>query len=448
MSGRRYNRPSEVYRPSNHPGGRVTHSDRSLATLYNPFSIKNANPKWPDGLASYSVGRKRQYASEIYGKDILLVLFAGSVNWCIGWVQNDAVWDIAGETRQVQCQLNHCDEETFPYTESYINKVVQPSDEVEHVWKPVPDKSFTAWRGVSYGMKIRCCNTDAQNDGWYETVRINKNFFLSRVGVVGIRENTDDVSNVQTSVNTSLQMGPAGPSTPIVNATSNNPTFVTGSVLPSISTQVFWRGGDFVNRVFNGQPSYATGKLKDIADALFQLNPVKNHNEFIKVKPVNHSFLGTTEQGIQALSYDGDPKLDTTTITRNDVKLPYGRVQNPVVTDTAVAYLYVPNRDINETDDLPAGTPNTEAHQLPTEEFSESFVCDAFDCILVRIHGTRATRLLVHSVSNVELIASEFTSAARYQTTAYADTDRLLGYIDYRTTKCKLPFQVAPQYTN
>ena len=90
MSGRRYQRKSQVY-SGNNAGSSNSYSDKVFSTLYNPFSIKNNNPKWPDGLANYSVGKKNQFSSEVYGRDLVLCLFPGMSNWfqCYLWDETE-----------------------------------------------------------------------------------------------------------------------------------------------------------------------------------------------------------------------------------------------------------------------------------------------------------------------------------------------------------------------
>lgn len=406
MSGRNYNRQNQVYSGKNSASAGTSYKDKVLSTLYNPFSIKNNQPKWPDGLATYSIGRKQQFASEIYGKDITLVLFPGSINWCIG-TEGEL---IKGQTNNnATCVLNHGDDRTFNITVKDIGATLP-----EQFVLDFSSTGYSAWRGVSYAMKIRCCNTDEENDGWFEAIRTSRNTFLDKFGVVLV---DDSPTTGGTSGINSYSMTPGS---------IKEPTFWTGSVLPNQFLQHKWEGvtsnilgTDTPNDQWymHTQPSYATGKLKDIGDVLFMLNPERDDNEFTKIRQVNFSQEGVQSRLLDTYQYATDG-------TRSIVQ----------VDDTVKFY-----------------EPYTEASSVTNQEhiptFQESLVSDSFDMIILKIHSTRASRILVHSVANIELLTGEFSPLAQFQTVAYSSKDALNAYIDYRQTKCKLAFHTSDMYS-
>ena len=429
MSGRRYNRPNSVYQGSQHPGAGVTFGDKTIATLYNPFSIKNTTPKWPDGLANFSLGLKMQYASEIYGKELTLVLFPGCTNWCLGYTSNEVDDNPNAPINTVIVNLNHGDDRGI----KIVQKRGVDTDNV--TFAPVV-QTYSSWRGVSYAMKIKCCNTDEQNDGWFEAVRIPKNMFLERTGLALFMNATPPNQPGELPANrVSLA--------PTTNRDIYNPVFYTGQILPSWAMQ-----SRYLTKLPQGAikpipsrlatwkelPTFATGKLKDIGDVMFQLNPAKEHNEFIKLKAVNGRIGNSADtDAVTVPNYAGDPKL--------------GNLNYAAANDGNYFVLsLVPNRYVNDPDSDPAGA--TQHYNLMQDQVDHSFVSDSFDVILVQIHGITATRLLVHSVANVELLCHEFSANNQYQTVAYAAKDKLARYIDFRQTNCQLPFHYADQYTN
>lgn len=443
MSGRRYSRDNQVYKGSDHPGANVTYSDRNISTLYNPFSIKNNTPKWPDGLANFSIGRKQQFASEIYGRDIFLVLFPGSNNWLFGY--DTSLLAGIGDAHGALIQLNHGDDRTFEIYEKYFWDATAAAGAGAFTGATFMfDKTqYSAWRGVSYAMKIRCVNTDDSNDGWWEAIRVSKNLLIERCGIafVDLRvKGTASYSETQTSIIPYVNDPTRN------NSDVSNPVFWTGNIFPRRSLQNWW---NTELCKFHEQPSFATGLLKDIGDFMFQLNPHRESNEFQKLKNVSRKVDDTGGEAsgetddLYMVVYDGtDPKdYDNHQVLKVQDDIDGGALHN------YNGKLFTPARMIAETDN--SGTAQPTAHSdLANDQIAGSFVSDSFDIIMVRIHATKKSRILVHSVANVELLCGEFSDYNQYQSVAYPDLARLKRYVDYRQTKCKLPMHTSDQYTS
>lgn len=383
------NRPSQHYKGSSNTGASGTWGDKVLSTLYNPFSIRNNQPKWPDGLANHSIGRKQQFASEFYGREAIVVLFPGCTNWCLAYAMNE------GQTGNQPILANHGDDRTFTVTHTY-------HDTKQFSWSFTSDK-YSAWRGVSYALKIRCCNNDEHNDGWFEAVRTSRNTFLSDFGVVG-RQTAAAGSDAARYV----EKGTG------VNALR----IYEGNVLPSSDLIQLWTKKARWDRM----PTYATGKLKDIGELMFQLNNEKKVNDFFPMRHVNS----------QIDAVDKESTLKSRTFSRDATT---GAV---VAADQALAKdLYVPWSKGDTTKNLTAEM---------ISNFQESFVSDSFDIIIVRIHGVDNSRILLHSVANIELMCGEFSDIAQFATVAYSHKEEIDKYVDYRQTTCKLAFHTTDQY--
>jgi hypothetical protein len=409
MSGRRYNRPGQHYlgSQSQNRGASNTYGEKVMSTLYNPFSIKNNNPKWPDGLANFSVGQKQQFASEMYGQNICLVLFPGSNNWVVGWDADDArkqvVDDGTVDGRHSYISLNHGDDRNFDIGFWY--------NDMQIYWD-MGKMDYSAWRGVSYAMKVRCCNTDGENGGWFEAVRLTKNWFNdpqeNKFGLAAIKLYWDAASYGISPIN----KYPADPGTP------KDPVLFQGQALPVGSAQKKIDDEENWNEKLFTKASYAVGNLKDLGDFMFQLNPEKKINQFQSVHNVLGSMDGDNDSSISLTQYDADgadPKLYA-------------------------------NRKYVRAGGCLNLFPNKELPGNQRMDWQETLLSDSFDGILIRIHAYAYTRVLVHSVACAEFLCGEFSKHAQYQTVAYANNDALEDYVNFRQTKCKLAFHTSEMY--
>lgn len=337
--------------------------NKQLATLYNPFSHKNHQPKWPDGKCQFSIGRKHQAASEVAVSDCVVALFPGAINWCL-------VLNKDGDNYNVEA--NH----TSSLSIHYLMRNLATT--LAYQWY-IPDEShFSAWRPVSYAMTIRNINNDENNDGWFEAIRTPRNAFLAEMGLTAPSDNQD-----------------------------TTPIFHPGSILPSTNLCNKWM---LTNR-WTDQPTYVTGKLKDIGNYVFQLNHQKRNNDFLKFRTLN---LPVTAVQTPA---------DNTYRIRDDAD------------NTVASYVL---KDINAVED---------PEIYHNDQLQDSLYHDCLDVIIVRIHGIPlagdGTKLLIHSVANMEFLVDENSEFAQYTSSSYPAYQGLNTYLDYR-----LKFNKTPMHTN
>lgn len=409
----RENRDGQVYKGSSNMGASSTYGDRVMSTLYNPFSIKNNTPKYPDGLASHSIGRKQQFASECFGYKMVICLFPGSTNWCFAYGT-----DVTDASNLDPVLIaNHGDNRTFTigqYTRTPTEDPNDPTINTTDDWSlTFKGNTYSAWRPVSYGLKIRCCNNDEMNDGWFEAIRVSRNHFLSQFGVVANILKADDS-------NTSLsEPSPA-------DGRVYNPTVWRGNVLPLNNLADMLLHSNTWHRI----PTYCTGELKDIGDYMFQLNQEKHENDFIKVKPLNGNVWAVSNL-IKMARWNFTTGVDPRLI------VPYA---NSIYETTKLQVM----SPVQAVDDSTVGNNKQEEFF----EVTKTFVADTMDMILVRIHGIKtATRIMLHSVANIELLCGELSELAQYMSVAYSHKDELQRFLDFRNSNYKLPLQTSDMYT-
>ncbi len=374
-------------------GHLTTVGSKVLSTVYNPFSIRNNQPKWPDGLASYSIGKKRQYCSEVYGRDLVIALFPGYYNWCQAYEWNEALNHFFLATNHHQWNI---DDLTFFATANVAK------------WYQTDYKTakYASWRPVSVGLRIECANNDEDNDGWFEAIRTSRDTYRHRFGILAAQGAT------ATEPNTPFP-GPIVKERPFCRT-----TLYHGMVLPSDLTVQEWHSA----RNWALQPSYATGKLKDIGDYIFALNQSNNDNEFIKLRPVSTDGDGVQEQTVYRRNYDLITQYSPIPVILDTNPIPAGNAMN-----------FIPITEVAQENGLP-----TTATKIP--DFQKSFVSDAFDMILIRVHGLDVTRLMIHTVSNLELTCNEHSPYAQFLTISYPNKDALDAFKAVQAKQRERPF--------
>lgn len=345
-----------------------------VKSLENPFDTTNGQPKWPDGLCTYSIGRRHQATSEIQSGDFCLVLFPGSINWCLALRPN-----ISSSGRN-EVWANHSTNISFNYAAS--EKAVEGDTGKDLQWEVGLD-GFTEWRGVSYAMHTQLLNTTDKNEGWYEAVRIDKNSFMNMWGII------------------------RGPGSPLGNGNfiRGTPHFHMGGVLPTLAL------AENMHKSFQWQhePTFVTGELQDLHNAVFQLNSIKETNEFKKITNV---YIPKNGFKVEQISQRDDP--------------------------VSQEFLQLIKPKKYQLED-PAQT-NTKFPDIIEDWAVEQLVSDAFDIIIIRVHGSKGTKLLVHSVANQEFLIAENGQMAQYQTPSDIDIDGLRYYNWNRNTRFKYPF--------
>jgi len=127
------------YRKKSYPTGQSAASE--LAVYKNPFSVKTQQPRIPDGSRNHSLGVS--YRTHL-----------GSID---------------PESRSAYCVL-------FPGAGTF-GTVLKSTDKVEiaamHAsTKIVMNAEMEAWRGVSFGMKIRNISNSLENGGTWQAIRL------------------------------------------------------------------------------------------------------------------------------------------------------------------------------------------------------------------------------------------------------------------------------------
>jgi len=225
MYRRRYSR-RPMRRRRRYTGGMKTSSrgysgSKQMAVYRNAFSAATTNPKIPDGKAYHSSGVRLQAVKE--------------------WVNDttttmDFLLFPGLNNGLIMAKANAADGRNMPYPSHAVFTEVGGNFEAN------PETQIDKWRVVSQAMKVTLINNSDENDGWWEAAR------------------------VQLSKNTPIWLidGATGP---IVT------TGVPNDELPSVD----------VNRQLVENPTYVTGKLRDIHRHVFQLCPQGADHDFIEL---------------------------------------------------------------------------------------------------------------------------------------------------------------------
>lgn len=395
-------------------GKDTTYESRVMSTLYNPFSLKNLDPKWPDGLCTSSTGIQLRRTSEINGSEIIIALVPGLVNWCFAYT-----WDEQNNVPVIM--MNHADTMSVLSvyeTNMLLNILDQPvvtignSTSIADMAAQPSQPIYSSWRGVSYGMRMMNVNTDHDNDGWFECVRTTRNVFLNRLGIALRLPTGADITN--DSGISPISLG---------QREKDNIYVKPGCIFPLTETAQEW----FSARNWALMPSYASGKLKELKDFVFTLNPEKTHNDFI---PMQFTPIKAYSQG----NLGGPNKLWIKYLTYNTTSY----------TDEFVTI-----------DGLTAPNDNWRVYGMPTEDedalnsdtfqqwtdLQKGFSSENFDMILVKIHGLANTKTVVSSVANLEFQLNERTNIGHHHlTNSYACIDALNRYLENTTMYKRQPF--------
>ena len=308
----------------------------------------------------------------------MVVLFPGSINWCLVLRPEE----VEG-TKTNQVWANHSTNISFCYAAS----IYAPPDKSINLQWEVGLDGFTAWRPVQYAMHMQLLNTTDKNEGWYEAVRIDKNSLLNKWGLL------------------------RGEGSPLGNGNfiRGTPHFHMGGVLPSYHLSRYM----YTTKQWQHEPTYITGELQDIHNAVFQLNCIKEENNF---KKITNLTVGTN-------------MYNTETVYQRDDLIPDTMVQN-----------VIPRIHIG--DDEHGFDPGVPAYPANFQEnwAVQQLVSDAMDIIIVRIHGSYKTKVLIHSVQNVEFTCAENGQFSQYTTPSDVDVGGLEYFKWMRNTRFKYPF--------
>jgi hypothetical protein len=208
-----------------------TQAIRQLQTYRYPFSVATSCPKIPDGKVTQSIGLRAQATTVTTSKETLFIL---------------APTFTTGLTIHNQVTVNTVSSLTTNYASNPlfstdVDEIAGGSNNLK-----VKNKNDTLgkWRVVSQGLRLKCVNNDDNNDGYWEAIRLNSNdssdFFL-----------------------------------PFLNSQDSK----KGYIRPSYNfLEHCW---DKVNWLQN--PTYCSGKVKNLGQFEFRLSPQVGEHDFIAV---------------------------------------------------------------------------------------------------------------------------------------------------------------------
>lgn len=387
-------------------GKNISYGSRHMSTLWNPFSYRNNEPKYPDGLAQYSIGRKWTNITRVQGKDIVIVLYPGQLAWC-------AICGTATtpeEEESFRLYDVHTTHESLSYTytsrrDTSLGEDVGDPSKAYDIWSKaftVEKNKYSAWRPVSCAVKIKSLNRVlcqlGSNDGWWEAIRSSKMIDSMDFGLRSDPEPDDGDKPLGETF-----LPPVGAVVP------------TGRWRTEISSAQNW----------SLQPSYATGTTIELGRWQFQLNQIRNDNEFIDVTDV--LFADPSNQG------------RTSPEAENIFPLVYPNMQsNPEQQQVNFGNIHTweIGKDTQRYGDLQASGEETVTGQK-SSGFMTTF-SSAMDMILIKIHGTADSEYLISSVMNQEFLAND-TDLKDYQTTSYAALSELEEYLAIRSRDYKMP---------
>lgn len=437
-------------------GKNITYASRHMSTLWNPFSYKNTEPKYPDGLAQYSIGQKYVNHFTLEGEDVLLVLFPGLVGSVLAFTDLDSEPIIRGLSM-------HADNGNL------FKRVVEASQRVgtdardnpddAELSLPLftlrPDPKFSAWRPVSYAFKIQPISNhesiECGKDGWWEAIRLQNSindvewgvhgFYQENLAVPDPAQDGDDMvpavrgfaeeysTPEQRNKQLALRENPRRVQTPWLNG--------KGLIQPIPDTLQTLNSAEG----WTLQPSYSKGNVRDLQCWTFQLNNVRRDNEFIDIRGASVLYYdpdGTNTTG-------EDPSYLTKAIT---FKLPLETWHGEYTAEYRGKYTSARRDAVNYEDgrvaydgtdpDLALRSQRKVPHRTAVEGF-HSLYSDAYDVVIVKLHGRANTRYLVQTVANIEYLAFNGSQLQEYTTTSYAALDELSHFLDVRANDYKFP---------
>lgn len=240
-------------------------ADKSLAVYRNPFSNANTNPKIPDGKILASCGLRCQARSEIKNDSdspMYILVYPGLMS---GMYVQSALSDLTGATDGITDQV------PFTYAQHAIFNKVGTTDQYK-------SQDVAAWRLVSQGVRLSLLNTSDYNDGYWEAIRlpVDPSLFAMRWDMA---TSTDGSTGILTVDNSKL----------------------VGAGIAHV--------GNMINN-----PSYRSGKLRDIHKQTFMLKPHSGSHEPLNLgQPIK--LAGTIDLATEIENFNIStpvPLLDTT----------------------------------------------------------------------------------------------------------------------------------------
>jgi len=404
-------------------GSQRTFGAKQELVLYNPFTIHNNNPKYPDGLASYSLGRKYQRTSEIRGREHILILFPGLMNWLL--VYSELNIPTEAPDPQVFPQdpvlsMTHGVLENDNMLSYDVQKQVSSHPQggaTNYVFKESVDK-ISEWRIVSIGLRLYCANTDRQNEGWIEAIRLTRNQIKEFMGVAL----NDHASGYQDNFSGTID----------TDTYKRFGDYVIGNgyllFREEYMKRLFGRyetGQDIVT--IANLPGYAVLPYKDVADYQFCLNPNKHTNEFQSIRAIalNDAYCVTNPYKKYQWNYTTG-ELDDTSANMGTNWLLKGMFPH-------THFLGIDKDEIS---------PLITSFEVPI--LGEDFSSENHDVIIMRLHLTDDARVAIHTCANYEYIVNN--NQVDGVSVAYTDKSAVSRYVENRCQYHKRAFESKGRY--
>jgi len=352
--------------------------DHAKAVMLDPFSLATSQPFIPDGKATMSVGQKLQARKEFQaGPDasqpMVFILFPGYGNSVTVWNNSESDSSIqngTGSSSFLTSMLPYSKHGGWSFNYDFIQSQDATGSEAADIFNTATQNAeafVSQWRQVSCGLHLSLTNNSDQNDGWWEAVRLTP----SRDANLWCFANGSNATNPVLAKNGTVPTGPFDYAWP-----------ADGRIC---AKGLAWN--DYVQGHFADNPSYISGKLRDIDKVKFVLNNIDTDRDFQSLKS-NYIFL--------------DNKIN-------------------IVTDASVGYAGLRELPL----DLVAAGANVSADGANVTDFVQSNLDYQYDIIVIKVWGRPSTstggggvntptRILAHAVSNQELVYGENTFLERF----------------------------------
>lgn len=329
-------------------------ANASMEVMRNAFSDATTQPRVPDGKTTESIGFRKKVMAEIEqdGSNPIEILFFAGLNACIV---------MRGGRLTASKEKGDLSQIKYIRLEDHVTVSNNtPSDPMKIRWDQEDTYALCKWRPVSYGLLLSLVNSSDYNEGWWEAVRISLCDNMSTYNAIKERIiPTGGTGAVDKDVQPLLVVPP----------------------IPDMSS----------NQMLSNQ-SYSTGKLRNISQIVFQLNPELKEHDFLRVH--------------DKIAFDGvDPStVENPGIGPNNQALLLGQAQhNDQSADEENEYYRI----------KPAVNPEP-GYAANTFDHLGGAIDLSYDAILIRIHGLpggdrrngprRGSTVTALAVMNQELI--------------------------------------------
>lgn len=215
---------------------------RQLETFHNPFANTTQQPKIPDGKTTHSLGLHGQTVGEFSNKED----GASNIVECIIYAGINGIFQVVNTNLENQV---YSDRHHYVFGFEGMN-AADWSAATTNVARFAVDNqdNYAMWRTVSAGVQLKLLNPTEEDDGWWEAIRINREFRPDEMMLTTVNNSLDRAENGHFGYDKEL----------FVNLQSNT-------------------------NIAN-EPSYATGLLRDLHRLQFELHSSIYGHDFIKME--------------------------------------------------------------------------------------------------------------------------------------------------------------------